>query len=606
MSQRPGPRSTPIIKLPVLNPRCSPEERPPWLQSPPVSSHKRCLWIAAEASFRGMPSTPPPALPRWKTSLRQFKSLSMPLGLMTAINYFPQSWEHRLIDERIGTPVCEQDLAWADIVLLSGMYIEARRANEIATHARRWGAISVIGGPGVILNPDLAASFDIVHIGDLGDRTYELVQWLDANGHPPPWQIRFQTDDIIPMDLQPLPALEKIDARHYTSAMLQFQKGCPFLCEFCDIIEIFGRVPQSKSPERYLRELDLLYDTGWRGRVTCVADNFHANPKIAREMLRAIAGWQQRHGYPFQFDTAATLDVADREELLCLYRDAGFRVLGIGIESSEEDTLLHIHKKQNTRHPVAESIRKINAHGIEVAGSLILGFDTDTRASGAAQVAFVERANIVLIGITMLTALKGTQLYRRMEQEGRLRPEWPYMHYKLGQDVVQQMFNETVEGLYEPRSMLRRLSYQVEHVRPKQRVASRTGLAFAWQSLGAEVSRRLGRPARMTLDSRGRPAPVQPPAFRLPEHLMGGLLAMWKLGVVWKDRTHYWKYIRACARQRDLQSALLSPMAVARLIDAVRANRNESSEPQHRVAENAPGEGKLPASLEQSSLARTP
>jgi hypothetical protein len=273
------------------------------------------------------------------------------------------------------------------------------------------------------------------------------------------------------------------------------------------------------------------------------------------------------------------------------------------------DTLLRIQKKQNTRHPVAESIRKINAHGIEVAGSLILGFDTDTRTSGAAQVAFVESANIVLIGITMLTALKGTQLYRRMEHEGRLRPEWPYMHYKLGQDVVQQMFTETVDGLYEPRSMLRRLTYQVEHVRPKQRAASRTGLALAWQSLGDAVSRRLGRPARMTLDSRGRPVPVQPPALRLPEHITGGLLAMWKLGVVWEDRSHYWKYIRACARQRDLKSALLSPMAVARLLDAVRANRNEASEPRNpaaQAAENPPGETKLPASLEQGSLARTP
>jgi radical SAM superfamily enzyme YgiQ (UPF0313 family) len=581
MSYTPGPRANAIIKLPVFKAKRDQTTRPIWYDAPPTRSRKRCLWVYAEPTSQGVLNAHPSAFKASQMFKGQIKGLTLPLGMLTVINYFPESWEHRLLDERLGIPVSDEDLQWADIVLLSGMYVEGRRANEIAARARVFGKITVMGGPGVTINPKLAPDFDIVHIGDLGDRSYELIQWLDQNDRPPPEQLVFKTDDIIPMDYHPFPAFERVDFGSYLIGMLQFQKGCPFTCEFCDVIEIFGRVAESKSPERYLRELDLLYGLGWRGPVMCVSDNFHANHKAAREVLRAMGKWQKEHEYPFVFATPATLDVADLDDMLDLYREAGFGTIGIGLESSDFETLIHMQKKQNTRHPVVESVQLINSHGIEVTGTLILGFDTDTAESGKKHVALVEEANIVLAACTMLTALEGTQLQRRMDHEGRLRSEWPYMEYKIGYESVRKMFDETIEALCEPKSMFRRLTHQVKNTRPKQPFVQRFKPKNLAKNARVELKRKLGLSNEMTVDSRGRPMKMRPAVNKLPVVLRTALGVMWKFGVVWKDRKHYWDFMSTCVEKGDMMSAMTGPLVVSQWGEM--AARNKRGEGLPRV-----------------------
>jgi radical SAM superfamily enzyme YgiQ (UPF0313 family) len=573
MSYTPGPRANPIIQLPVMNRKRNPSERMPWYGAPPARSFKRCLWIYAEPAAEGAWKAHPSSMKASTIFKGRIKGFMMPLGALTAMNYFPDTWEHRLLDERMGQPVTDDDLEWCDIVLLSGMYVEARRANQIARRARELGRISVMGGPGVTIHPKMAPDFDILHIGDLGDQSYEMIRWLDENDRPPPSQLQFRTVDIIPLDFQPLPAYEKLDFRDYLVALVQFQKGCPFQCEFCDVIEIFGRVPESKNPGRYTRELDLLYGLGWRGPVLVVSDNFHANHKTARAALRAIGAWQKAHGYPFAMTTPATLDVSDLSDILELYREAGFTSIGIGLESSDPDTLIHTQKKQNTRHPMADSIRQINSHGVEVVGNMILGFDTDTVNSGKAHVRLVKEANVIMAGCTMLTALEGTQLQRRMEHEGRLQPEWPYMDYKLGFETVRAMFDETLEQLAEPIDMFRRLSYHVKHTRPMQPMFQAMKPRIMRRQALVEMKRKLGLSREVMEDSRGFPARVRPASNKMPIMLRSALGMMWKYGVRWKDRAHYWRFMRLCLQQRDLMSAIGGPIQIAQWAEASTKNK---------------------------------
>jgi len=590
MPYTPGPRANPIIKLPVAKSKRAPGEVMPWYSAPPTSSHRRCLWVYAEPRSEGTTKAHPSGVNASSVFKNRIKGFMMPLGTLTAMNYFPEEWEHRLLDERLGRPVDDSDLDWADIVLLSGMYVEAKRANEIARQARALGKISVMGGPGVTIHPKMAPDFDILHVGDLGDQSYEMIKWLDRNDRAPSEQLVFRTNDIIPLDHQPLPAFERIDLRDYLLGLVQFQKGCPFTCEFCDVIEIFGRIAESKSPVRYTRELDLLYGLGWRGPVMVVSDNFHANHKAAREALKAIAAWQKAHGYPFALTTPATLDVSDLDDMLEMYREAGFNQLAIGLESSDPDTLVHTQKKQNTRHPMADSIRQINSHGLEVVGNMILGFDTDTVNSGKAHVRLVEEANVIMASCTMLTALDGTQLQRRMAHEGRLRPEWPYMEYKLGFDAVRAMFDETLEALADPTDMFRRLAYHVVNTRPKQPFVQRLRPKYMRAQALVEMRRKLGLSGETSIDSHGRPILTRPAVNRMPIMLRTALDMMWKYGVRWKGRKHYWKFMKLCIGRRDMLSAIGGPIQIAQWTSG--AQQNKRGEALDRTDHTSDGVGK--------------
>jgi hopanoid C-2 methylase len=566
MNEPPRQVTSQTVKLRVARVSPKGDAKPAWYRHPEVSSRKRVLWVYPSTEVVG----------QWKKKLSGMKSISlvkgakaifMPLGVLTAISYFPRSWEHRLLDEACGTLTTEDDLRWADVVCFSGMYIEAGRINDLARRARALGRTTVIGGPAVALGPQRFPDVDILHVGELGNATYELIRYLDGHESPPEEQQRFTTTEAFPINEEPLPAWEMVNFQDYLTTLVQYSKGCPFNCEFCDVIEIFGRVPQTKTPSRFLRELDLIYALGWRGQVLAVTDNFNANHRETREVLPEIARWQEARDYPFSFVTAATLDVAQHSDILEKFAKAGFAMLGIGIESAEAETLVRTQKKHNLRSPIAESVRRIHDHGIEVGCSFILGFDSDTRDSGKAMVRLIRDAHLPMASVGMLVALDGTQLARRVAKENRGRSEFPFMTYRLGDDVVREMFEEVSASIYDPADVFERFTHQVAFVRPKRPRETRITPRRALRILRRELRLRLGIDAAFATDSRGRTIRVRPAVSRLPMAARTLVAGVVEIGLMSRYRSAYWKFIATCVRHRDLASAIAVPAIVSMRMD---------------------------------------
>jgi radical SAM superfamily enzyme YgiQ (UPF0313 family) len=229
---------------------------------------------------------------------------------------------------------------------------------------------------------------------------------------------KFQAD----VTKSPTPRFDLLDTSHYLYVGVQFSRGCPFNCEFCDIIELYGRVPRAKTNEQMLAELDALYRRGHRGHVDFVDDNLIGNKKALKRFLPALCAWQRERGYPFQFSTEASINLADDAQLLAMLREANFFAVFIGIESPDTATLISTQKKQNTRRSLADSVHKIYRAGLYVLAGFIVGFDTETASAAEGMIDCIEATGIPVSMVGLLTALPNTQLTRRLEKEGRLLP----------------------------------------------------------------------------------------------------------------------------------------------------------------------------------------
>jgi radical SAM superfamily enzyme YgiQ (UPF0313 family) len=338
-----------------------------------------------------------------------------PLGLLTVAAMLPRHWNKRLVDSSVRR-LTEADLEWADVALLSGMLIHKPELLEILERCRRAGLPTVVGGPVTSSAPDLGGYADHVVVGEAEDIMPQLVSDLESGSA----RRVYQATQLPRLDKTPLPDLSLINPRHYSTMALQYSRGCPFKCEFCDIIEIYGRVPRTKPAEQVIAELDQLYANHWRGPVFFVDDNFIGNKRNVKQMLPAVAEWNRRHGRPFRFFTEATINMADDEELLGLMRDAGFYSVFIGIETPDEQSLKVAQKLQNTRRDLVDCVHHIQRYGMEVMAGFIVGFDTDTEDIFDRQVEFIEKSAIPCAMVGVLQALPNTQLYRRLLNEGRL------------------------------------------------------------------------------------------------------------------------------------------------------------------------------------------
>lgn len=338
-----------------------------------------------------------------------------PLGLMTVSALLPEHWSKRLIDANVER-VKEADLAWADVAMVSGMHVQRRQVVDILERCRGRGLRTVVGGPitSSISPEELRA--DHVVIGEAEDIVPTLARDLEDGTARPV----YQAEQKPILERSPLPDLNLIKMRRYSTMTLQSSRGCPFNCEFCDIIEIYGRRPRTKSVMQVLAEMEQLHAAGWRGAVFVVDDNFIGNRKRAKEVLAAMAGWNTARGNPFRFITEASLDLADDAELLTLMKKAGFSSVFLGIESPEEQSLLANHKLQNTRRDLLKSVEAIQEAGIEVMGGFILGFDTDTDDVFDRTVEFIQKSAIPVAMVGLLQAMPGTQLFRRLRSEGRI------------------------------------------------------------------------------------------------------------------------------------------------------------------------------------------
>jgi radical SAM superfamily enzyme YgiQ (UPF0313 family) len=338
-----------------------------------------------------------------------------PLGLMTVAALLPASWPKRLVDTNVER-LADKDLAWADVALISGMHVQHEHLAEIVERCRARGLRTVVGGPIASSMTTEALKADHVVIGEAEELIANLARDLEA-GHAKPV---YEATERPAMCISPLPDLSLIKMNRYNTMTVQYSRGCPFNCEFCDIIEIYGRQPRTKAVEQVLAELDQLRQAGWRDAVFVVDDNFIGNKRRAKELLAAMVEWGRIHGRPFRFLTEASLNLADDPELMQLMKDAGFSSVFLGIETPDEVSLIANHKMQNTKRDLLDSIETIQQYGIEVMGGFILGFDTDREDVFDRMVEFIQKSAIPVAMVGLLQAMPGTQLFRRLRSEGRI------------------------------------------------------------------------------------------------------------------------------------------------------------------------------------------
>jgi radical SAM superfamily enzyme YgiQ (UPF0313 family) len=343
------------------------------------------------------------------------RSAYPPLGLLTVSALLPATWQKRVVDLNV-RPVRDADLDWADVVFLSGMMVQGTSMQMLIERAKRRGLRTVVGGPiASAQDPSIAEADHIVE-----GEAEEIINTLAADlerGEARPY---YKSNRLPDLTQVPLPHLRLVNLGKYSAMAVQYSRGCPFTCEFCDIIEIYGRRPRTKTPDQVVAELDQIYNLGWRGSVFMVDDNFIGNKKSVKNMLSRLVEWMRDHKFPFALFTEASLNLAEDEELLRLMREAHFTRVFLGIETPVEESLKETTKFQNLRRDLLESVKLIQSYGIEVMAGFIVGFDHDPPDVFDRQIQFIREAAIPLSMVGLLNALPNTQLWRRLKTEGRL------------------------------------------------------------------------------------------------------------------------------------------------------------------------------------------
>ena len=338
-----------------------------------------------------------------------------PLGLLTVAALLPQHWQFRLIDENV-EPLLDEHLQTADLVCIGGMLPQQNSMLDLITRAHKLDCIVVVGGPDPTSQPDLYKEADFLVLGE-GEITIPM--FLDdlQNGAR---SGKYVSPERANMLQAVVPRYDLIRFTDYIMIGLQFIRGCPFNCEFCDVIELYGRIPRFKTNEQVLNELQSLYDLGYRGHIDMVDDNFIGNKKKVKDLLREIISWTKERKYPFYFTTEASVNLADDDELLQLMKDADFRYVFLGIETPDSETLALNNKNQNVGKSIEEAVMKIMSYGMVSNGGYILGFDSDRPHIADQMISSIQDSGICMAMIGLLYALPNTQLTRRLETEKRL------------------------------------------------------------------------------------------------------------------------------------------------------------------------------------------
>src|SRR6266851_3776665 len=319
------------------------------------------------------------------------RSAFPPLGLLTISSMLPKAWNRRLVDMNV-RPLRTADLEWADVVFASAMYVQKESLKEVIRLCKAEGKTVVMGGPYASMGLNDAIEADHVFVGEV-ETTFP--GFLDDFERGEAKAV-YQAAERPPLSLTPVPDFGLAELSQYSDMSVQYSRGCPFNCEFCDIIEIYGRVPRTKGNQQMLAELDALLEAGWRDDVFIVDDNFIGNKKNVKRLLPELAQWSAQHKYPFSFVTEASINLADDDELLRLMRCAGFCRVFVGIETPVEESLKEAQKSQNTRRDLIECIRKIQSYGMEVMAGFIVGFDNDPDNIFDLQIDFIRKSAVPL------------------------------------------------------------------------------------------------------------------------------------------------------------------------------------------------------------------
>jgi radical SAM superfamily enzyme YgiQ (UPF0313 family) len=347
------------------------------------------------------------------------KYQAAPLGLMTVAALLPAEWEIKLIDTNV-EPLLDEHFEWADLIFTGGMLPQQIGIIDIINLSHQKHKPVVVGGPDPTSQPHLYQSADYLVLGE-GEITIPLFVNDLANGCKGGEYI---SSDFADMTKAVVPRFDLINFNNYIHLNIQSTRGCPFNCEFCDIIELYGRKPRSKTPEQIVKELQALYDLNYRGHIDIVDDNFIGNKKNAKETLGAIKGWSKKNNYPFYYGIETSINLADDDELLQMMRDVDFRLVFIGIETPDDEVLEKANKKVNMNRSVVEATKKISSYGMVVNAGFIIGFDNESSQTAKKMIGCIQDSGICTAMLGLMYALPNTKLTKRLQCEGRLFEEF--------------------------------------------------------------------------------------------------------------------------------------------------------------------------------------
>ena len=346
------------------------------------------------------------------------KTFIPPLGLITVAAILPQEWDMKLVDRNV-REITEEEWTWAEVVILSGMIVHKSDMLSLIREGKQRGKLVGVGGPyATSLSHECKEAGADYLILDEGEITIPLfVEAIERGEKSGTFRSNGEKPDVT---ITPIPRYDLLDLKAYAMMSVQFSRGCPFQCEFCDIIVLYGRKPRTKTPQQLIAELEFLYDLGWREPIFMVDDNFIGNKRNVKLLLKELQPWMAEKGYPFSFNTEASVDLAQDQELMDMMVACNFGSVFLGIETPDEESLKVTKKFQNTRDTLSDSVDKIISTGIRVMAGFIIGFDGEKSGAGDRIVRFVEKTNIPLALFSMLQALPDTALWHRLQKEGRL------------------------------------------------------------------------------------------------------------------------------------------------------------------------------------------
>ncbi len=435
------------------------------------------------------------------------KAVSPPLGLLTVATILPDEWNKKLVDMNV-TPLTDDDIKWADYVFISAMVVQRKSAKEVISRCKRLLVKTIAGGP--LFTSEYGAFSDVDHLV-LGEAEIILPIFLaDLSmwGFTPHIYTSERRPDI---SKSPLPMWSLIHMNDYFTMAIQYSRGCPFDCEFCDIATLYGRKIRTKSKDQLLSEFDALYDIGWRDPVFIVDDNFIGNiTKLKRDILPAVIKWQKERNYPFLLTTQTSINLADDEELMLLMVQAGFDCVFIGIETISEEGLIECNKHQNVSRDLVASVKRVLNHGLQVYGGFIVGFDSDTASIFESQINFIQETGIIVAMVGLLNASQNTKLYKRLKEEGRITHEYSgdmtdcsiNFSPKMGLTTLVNGYKHLLTSIYSPSPYYARIRVFLREYR------CHTGTRYS---------------------------------FRL-RYLLALVKAIWQLGVLDQGRAHFWRF----------------------------------------------------------------
>jgi len=437
------------------------------------------------------------------------KSAFPPLGLLTVAALLPTEWEKRLIDLDVDA-LKDQDLLWADFVFIGGMIIHKESMKEVLQRCKVLKRRVVAGGP--FFTTGYEEFIDDVDHFVLNEAEVTLPLFLNDLQHGSTKKIYTSTQRPN-ISQTPIPLWHLIDMRKYSTMSVQYSRGCPFDCEFCDIVIMNGRVPRVKTNEQMAAEFDALYRAGWKGALFIVDDNFIGNKRQVKIFLPELAKWMHRHSFPFTLLTEASVNLAEDEGLLKAMVEAGFNKVFIGIETPNQESLVECSKYHNATKDLIHSIKHIQNIGLEVMGGFIVGFDNDPLDIFERQIKFIQESGIVIAMVGILGALPQTRLYNRLKKEGRLLERWKGCNTesgalnfipKMDTEFLKKGYRTIIDTIYSPRNYYQRVLTFIREYKPPKLVF-RSHKSFS--------------------------------------HIMAFIRSLWYLGIMWKYRFYYWKLL---------------------------------------------------------------